>query len=79
MYETLVPPQENRDLSSKLVKKKKKKDRWAALIISATHENSVVWALSNKKIFLDMNILDDCSVHVYFYGKQECNSGSRVF
>lgn len=28
-----------------------------------------------KMFFLDMNILDDCSVRVYFYGKQECNSG----
>lgn len=72
MYKTLVAPEENRDLSSKLFKE----CRWVVLITYATHENSIVWA-SFTKMFLDMNSLDDCSVYVYFYGKQGYNSGSR--
>lgn len=35
--------------------------------------------LFQKEMFLDMNSLDDCSGYGYFYGKQECNLGSRAF
>lgn len=47
MYKTLVAPKENRDLSFKLFKE----CRWVVLITYATHENSIVWVLSNKDVF----------------------------